>query len=167
MNKRLIITILALLVFTISAIAQPKPTPAERKQHKRVEAEKIAFITKELELSSDEAKVFWPVYEQAVREDRQGFKTIRVKFDALKTAVEEGKSESEVKALLDDFIEAKASHRNGLEAYTDEFIKVLGIEKTAKLFIAEDDFRARQIHQLTGMGPKDGPDKDKERRSKK
>jgi len=157
MNKRLIITFLAIFVSAMSVFAQPKPTAAQRKEHKRVEAEKIAFITKELDLSSEEAKVFWPIYEEAVKKDREGFKTIRSKFDALKSAVEAGKSDEEVQQLLNDFIEAKNSHKNRLEVAAPEFIEVLGVEKTARLFIAEDDFRARQIHQLTGYGPKEKP----------
>ena len=36
--------------------------PGERRE--KMEAQKIAFITKQLELTPDEAKVFWPVYNE-------------------------------------------------------------------------------------------------------
>ena len=44
---------------TLPAIAQGPPTDVRE----RVEAAKVGFITREVKLSPDEAKVFWPVYE--------------------------------------------------------------------------------------------------------
>jgi len=149
MNKRLFITILAFVAISMTAIAQPKPTAAQRKEHKRVEAERIAFITKELDLSPEEAEAFWPVYNYAQKQDREGFHETRTKFDALREGVESGKSDAEIQALIDEFVRAKEEHKPGMEAYAEDFIKVIGVEKTAKLFIAEDDFRARQIKKLS------------------
>ena len=44
---------------TLPAIAQGPPTDVRE----RVEAAKVGFITREVKLTPDEAKVFWPVYE--------------------------------------------------------------------------------------------------------
>jgi len=44
-------------------------------KRKKIESQKIAFITKALDLSSEEAQVFWPVYNDFSDE----MKTIRKK----------------------------------------------------------------------------------------
>ena len=116
----------------------------------RIQSEHIAYLTTELELTPEEAEKFWPIYNKAHQEQMDNNQDYRKALKDLKTAVKEGKSESEVKAALDAYNQAKNSQRNVLADYQKDFIKIIGVVKTAKLYVAEDSFRTRQIHNLTG-----------------
>ncbi|MBQ5517559.1 MAG: hypothetical protein IIT92_04060, partial [Bacteroidales bacterium] len=52
------------LFVSVLLFAQPQGKPNEEQRKKdweRLQAEKIAFITQELDLTPEEAQVFWPV----------------------------------------------------------------------------------------------------------
>ena len=118
----------------------------------RIQSEHIAYLTSELELTPEEAERFWPIYNKAHQEQMDNNQNYRKALKDLKMAVKEGKSETDIKAALDAYNKAKSGQRNVLADYQKDFIKILGVVKTAKLYVAEDSFRTRQIHNLTGGG---------------
>lgn len=118
----------------------------------RIQSEHIAYLTSELELTPEEAERFWPIYNKAHQEQMDNNQNYRKALKDLKMAVKEGKSETDIKAALDAYNKAKNDQRNVLADYQKDFIKILGVVKTAKLYVAEDSFRTRQIHNLTGGG---------------
>ena len=91
-----------LTIAASSASAQPKD---KGNWHERVQAEKIAFITAELELSPEEAQVFWPVYNQLNAEakalQQASANAYRTLVQALKEATA---SDKEIDKLLDDYL---------------------------------------------------------------
>lgn len=116
----------------------------------RIQSEHIAYLTSELELTPKEAEKFWPIYNKAHQEQMENNQDYRKALKNLKQVLKEGKDESEVKAALEAYNKAKSGQRNVLADYQKDFIKILGVTKTAKLYVAEDSFRTRQIHNLTG-----------------
>jgi hypothetical protein len=97
------------------------------KRAEKVQALKIAFITQKLELTSDEAQRFWPVYNRFESEVRQVMMDNKLGGDAI---------DNEEKVL------------NVKKRYRSEFIKVLGQQKTNTLFNAEKEFRGVLMRQL-------------------
>lgn len=97
------------------AVQQPKHTSGE------LELMKIAFITKRLNLSPDEAQRFWPVYNQYAAEVRQAHQAYRVHKNEL---------------ILDESI------LTSKKKFSPEFSKVISPEKTNEFFRAEKDFGA-------------------------
>lgn len=123
----------------------------------RLQSEHVAYLTNELQLTPEEAQAFWPVYNKAQEEQKKNHCELSAAKKALKDAVKEGKGESELKNALTAYNKARASQRYVIGDYQSQFEKILGVEKTAKLYLAEDSFRTRQIHRL-GDGVK-GPQK--------
>ncbi|TAD85949.1 MAG: hypothetical protein EAY75_10005 [Bacteroidetes bacterium] len=68
MNRKLLYTLATCLLLQIAAYAQPP------QREEMLESLRIAYITKQLELSGEEAQKFWPVYNSYQQEQR---KTIR------------------------------------------------------------------------------------------
>lgn len=101
---------------------------AQTKQNReeKIESLKIAFITEKLQLTSDEAKKFWPVYNDYERE----VKTIAANSKNV------GVIENE-----ENLVAVKKKYRPSFE-------KILGTEKMNKLFIAEREFRNLLIKRL-------------------
>jgi hypothetical protein len=111
-------------------------------------AEKIAFLTLEVGLTLEEAQAFWPVYNQVEKEkDEAMFNLIRAHKEMSK-ALEEKKSEKEVAALLDKYLEAQKKVNEIENAIAAKYKAVLPVEKVAKLYVAEEKFRRQQIRRL-------------------
>ena len=140
--KKIISLVGVALVLTLTASAQKK---GENWQEK-VRAERVAFLTTELDLSEAEAQVFWPVYNAVQQERRDAFKAVRSATKALSEALKKG--EGDTAALLDDYLKAREKTTALERSSVERFKKVLPIEKVAKLTLAEEKFRHRQIGQL-------------------
>ena len=111
-------------------------------------AEKIAFLTLEVGLTPEEAQAFWPVYNQVETEkDEAMFAMIRAHKEMSK-AIEEKKSEKEVSALLDTYLEAQKKLNDIENGIAARYKAVLPVEKVAKLYAAEEKFRRQQIRKL-------------------
>jgi superfamily I DNA/RNA helicase len=63
-------------------------------------------------------------------------------------ALEEKKSEKEVAALLDKYLEAQKKVNEIENAIAAKYKAVLPVEKVAKLYVAEEKFRRQQIRRL-------------------
>jgi len=118
---------LLILVLSVCSISFLKAQDEiEGKRAEKVQALKIAFITQRLQLTSEEAQKFWPVY---------------------------GQYENDLKSVLGnnrsgDVIDNEEKVLNIRKKYRPEFTKVLGQERMNKLFNAEKDFRSVLLQRL-------------------
>ena len=140
--KKIISLVGVALVLTLTASAQKK---GENWQEK-VRAERVAFLTTELDLSEAEAQDFWPVYNAVQKERRDAFKAVHSAAKALSNALKKG--EGDTAALLEAYLKAHEQTTALERSSVERFKKVLPIEKVAKLTLAEEKFRHRQIGQL-------------------
>ena len=62
MKRNILFTLLSVLIVISASYAQPGQMGREARE--RIEAQRIAFITKELSLTPDEATRFWPIYNE-------------------------------------------------------------------------------------------------------
>ena len=113
-------------------------------------SEKIAFLTNEMQITPEEAQSFWPVYNQIFKDKDEALKNVFKTFRELEEAIENGKSEKEIKRLLAAYLEAEQRQRDTDSQVAEQIGKVLPVEKTARFFIAEEKFRRQQIHRLHG-----------------
>ena len=162
--KKFLIAVSALFMVLSLSAQQPHGHPEKKgfskedmenfkkNAQERLQSEHVAYLTSELDLTPEEAQAFWPVYNKAHKEQMENHDAYRQALRSLKQALKEGKSEKEISAALEEYNKAKNSQRNILADYQKDFIKILGVTKTAKLYVAEDSFRTRQIHRLSGNG---------------
>ncbi|MCR5003712.1 MAG: hypothetical protein K5984_05015 [Bacteroidales bacterium] len=144
MKKVILAAVAALICFTVSAQGE------KQNWREKMMAEKIAFITTELNLTPEEAQDFWPIYNKAEEERGQFFKESHMAYKKIKTAIEEGATEENLKALIKDYTEIQKRGTEIDSKYFAEYIKVISAEKTAKLILSEEKFRRSQIHKLSG-----------------
>ncbi len=111
-------------------------------------AEKIAFITVELGLTSEEAQIFWPVYNEVSKEKDKATHNVFKAFKALEDALNNGKPEKEIAPLLEDYLEALEKQRKTDNEAPAKYRKVLSEEKMAKLFVSEEKFRRQHIRRM-------------------
>jgi len=116
-------------------------------QQKNVEAQRIAFITQELSLTPDEAKVFWPVYNEydAKRHDLK-----KSHKNAEKLHKEEiGKlTEKEADQILDNQLIEAQKLLDLRKEYNTKFKAVLPAVKVLQLYDAEREFQKILMEKL-------------------
>lgn len=139
----------ALLALSALAYGQDRGAGSDfaRQWQERIESEKIAFLTNEMSLTTKEAQAFWPLYNQAQKEQREAVENTMKAYMALDKALREGKTGKEVDTLLDRYLKAIEA-QNVSSKYAKEYLKVLPADKVARLFIGEEKFRQSQIHRL-------------------
>ena len=125
----------AAAAFTLLSISSAQAHPkGHGNWQEKIRSEKIAFITSELNLTPEEAQVFWPVYNQVDKERDEAIRRVFRSYKAVEDAVAAGKDEKELNKLLDEHLAAlKAQGEVEQKAYKD-YAKVLPTEKLAKLY---------------------------------
>lgn len=143
---RLFAVMTAVALFSITAAAQPKENWQDR-----IKSEKIAFITAELELTPEEAQVFWPVYNQIEKTAQEAQKAVMTSYRALLEALKsDTATDKEIDKLLDEYLAAKLAQKNLGKDDAAKFRKVLSSKKVAKLYVAEEKFRRHHIRNFNG-----------------
>ena len=154
-----LVSILLTVSIAVAALAQPQEGRRGhgRPDFEKMKAERVAFITSEVGLTSQDAEVFWPIYNKAEDQQIQLQKAEKKAYMDLAKALKDG--EGNVDALLDAYIQAKQANVNVHFNYVKEYKKAIGVEKTAKFFTCEERFRRQQIGKLGGQrqgGPRFG-----------
>ena len=114
----------------------------------RLEAMKIGFITERLNLSSDEAKVFWPVYNKFTDDMKKLRQSSKGKISE-EMADMPAMTDSEAEKVLNDMVNFKIQEADLLKKYAAEFKKVLPVKKVVLLFKAENDFKRELLKKLS------------------
>lgn len=128
-----------------SVLGQPKHNGDWKE---KIMAEKIAFLTMELDLTATEAQAFWAVYNQINKERDEATGNVFKTYHAMRMAVSEGKSQKEISFLLDRYLDATDKQRELENGVGDRFKAVLPVEKVAKLYIGEEKFRRQHIRKM-------------------
>ena len=143
-------TVLLAVCIAAAAFAQPQGD-FKNKGHKpdfdKIKAEKVAFITSEVGLTSKEAEAFWPIYNKVEEEQNALMKAEREASKALRKAMEEGQ---DTKALLDKYLKTKEANVNLQVRAAKDYKKVLSDEKVAKFYLCEEKFLRTQLGKLRG-----------------
>ena len=106
--KSLKIFAAALAAFALLSITNVDAQSKKEGWQDKVKSEKIGFITVELNLTPEEAQVFWPVYNEIANRKAELQKQVRESYKALLKALnEEGTTDKEIDKLLDNYLAAK------------------------------------------------------------
>ena len=124
-----------------------------------IQSRKIAFFTKALELNSEEAKVFWPVYDKCEKEMNAARKEMRKSAKALQDACKEERSDEEIRSLAETYYQnlERVSSLQKLHYY--EYQKVLPIKKAAMVRMVEERFMNSLIREWRKPVQQPRPDK--------
>jgi len=120
MKKSILIPILSLTVLFANSQDQRFQRENRLAEIKKIQAMEMAFITKELNLSPNEAQKFWPVFNQYRNE--------------LKSVVAEKK--------MGDQLEKQQKTLDIRKKYRDDFSKVISQERANKVFETEGEFKS-------------------------
>ena len=152
--KKVISVLCLLAVLATGALAQEQRQQRGRQGRggegwrERVRAEKVAFLTEQIDLTESEAQVFWPIYNQLQNEQRESFEAVRKAYEAMEKGVNEGKTGKEMEKLVEAYVDAKDKNEGIETKYLNKLMKALPAEKVARYYVAEEKFRHQQIGRL-------------------
>jgi Spy/CpxP family protein refolding chaperone len=140
-----------MMMATVALMAQPPHAkPGEKGKNKpdkaEIEAQFIAYITKELSLTPEEAKVFWPVHDK-YREEMKALHKERRELMKERKAGEE-LTDAQVEELIQKHFSIKDKELALEKKYHTEFKKVLPVKKVAKLYRAEQQFKRDILKEM-------------------
>jgi hypothetical protein len=125
----------------------PKNKVAREERRDNIESMKIAFLTKKLDLTPEEAQQFWPVYNQYTdklqelrKKHRLENKDAKHNFDIM--------TDKEVEQTVDNEMAFRQKEIDIQKDYHSKFKAVLPIKKVAKLYQAEEQFKRVLLDKL-------------------
>ena len=152
-NKNILqnsILTIVIALFSFYGLSQPGDTRQSKKD--KIEQLKIAFITKELDLSTEEAEKFWPVYNDmsdALKAEKKSRRTkvreLKDNFDSL--------SENEIKKKAIEILDSEISEAELKKEYTEKIAEIIGYKKAILLLRVEKRFKQELLKKLNeGQG---------------
>ncbi len=129
----------------LPAIAVPAQDTPQESPEEKVKSLEILYISRELDLTPEEAQKFWPVYKKYSEEVNVLIAERRKKSRELKTQPRTDKLANEA---LDKELGYEKRMLDIKTKYKEEFLKVLPAKKVSNLYRAEREFRSMMIRQL-------------------
>ncbi len=153
---RIIIIYSILLIFSASLYAQPPRAGRSMTDERReaIETRKIAYFTKKMDLTTDEAAAFWPIYNAYSREIEELSENTRRKREQKPEVAE--LSENEAIKFVEDELQRFETAAALRRTYTKKMLEVIPAQKVALLFEAEKSFNrmifreAQRRHRING-----------------
>ncbi len=142
--------IASLLLFFPSLLWAQRPQPEE------IESLKIAYFTQKLDLSTEEAKVFWPIYNEMQREQNALRKERSQKMISFRKVSEiDNLSDSQIQTLISSEFEFRQRDLNLEKKYFNKFKSVLPIKIIGKYYRAQEGFKRELLNRFKeGVQPK-------------
>lgn len=128
MKKFLLITIIATVSLFSAKAQDDQPTPDEKQRQEKIQALYVAYITRQLELTPDEAQKFWPVHTQFTNELK---------------AVKPNLPELEKQQLV----------LNIKKKYQENFNRVLGPKRCEHFFRMDGEFKRKLLERMRKQNP--------------
>ncbi len=149
-NNKLIL----LGIFFFSLISYAQPHFKEKKE--QIKALKVAFITNELSLTSDEAAAFWPLYNTYDNKQNEiRLKKIKSFIDKMDTEAINKMSEKEASLILAQYESFEEEMYLNRKKFILSLKGVLPSIKIIKLKKSEDNFNKKLLQQYRDRRPRD------------
>ncbi|MBE0662101.1 MAG: hypothetical protein IH597_06500 [Bacteroidales bacterium] len=154
----MVVPVLMIVIASHALFAQQRPGLQQGRE--RLEVAKTTFLSRQMKLTPEEARLFWPVYDQ-YQEALSQLKDERLEaFQSIAEGLE-NKSDQEINAMIDERLlhaEKALAARKKLVRDLREFLPPI---KIAVFFRAEQQFnrelQQRMIERRNGRRPP-GPD---------
>jgi hypothetical protein len=139
--KREIFALLILAGFTFSGAV------AQNQGREKLDAYRIAFFTKRLNLTPQEAEKFWPVYNE-FQNKRNSIQMERVQLNRNVNQNELNMSEKDMAEAGDKLISLQMQEANLAMDYHKKFKEILSPVKVLRLYQAENLYRLQLLNEL-------------------
>ena len=120
---------------------------AQNPDNPEIQAFRVGFYTKRLQLTPDEAKGFWPLHDAYSAELRAAQKASRQKLAEI-TQGAQALSDEQLSSKSDEFLVLKQKEFDLVKKYHEEFKKVLPVRKVALLYVVESNYKKKLLEEI-------------------
>ena len=135
--KEFILGLCFVCVGVVSLFAQPGG-----RGNAKIEAQKVAYITNRLDLTSEESAVFWPIYNQ-FQKDRKAINRKHQRKQRI-----ENMSDAELEEQMTSNFNKDQELLDLKKTYFEKLKKVMSIRKIATLHVAEREFKTTILDMM-------------------
>lgn len=144
--KKAALVFIGLMVFTCSNI-MAQEHGREDDFEKKYHAQKIAYLTTEMDLSPEEAALFWPLYNAHEKEKGVLIDEMKLYRREVSQKEDEFTEEEALAALL--FLQKNMDQMHDLEKqYQNQYLEVISAKKVLILLKGEKEFRRKLLREL-------------------
>lgn len=141
-----------LFAFMLFVLLMPANVIAQNPAMEKLNAYKIAFFTRRLNLTPQEAEKFWPVYNE-YQNKRMQIQTERARVNRDVNQNELNMSEKEMIEIADKLISMEVDEAMLAQEYHKRFKEVLTPQKVIRLYQAENQYRLQLLNELRENNP--------------
>ncbi|NQU85248.1 MAG: hypothetical protein HQ541_05760 [Mariniphaga sp.] len=136
-----------LVVFAFISTANAQRRGPSEEESEKFRAKKISFLTEQLELTPKEAEKFWPIYNQAEKENWEA-QTKRREIENRVQKENGNLTDKEIIALTKEMVETHKAEALVREKYNKKYLDVLPPKKILKLYQAEHQFLRQMLREF-------------------
>ncbi len=155
MKRIIFLLTIAVLLFAQSTVFAQRGQGHDKERWEKYKAEKVAFLTTNLDLTPEEAQKFWPVYNQMEKEKSE-MQMRRREMEHKVRDAEETLSDNEIIKLTREFASTQEKEGALNTKYNEEFLKILSPQKVLKLYKVEGEFRMYLFKKYRDQNRKEG-----------
>lgn len=144
--RDIFVSIVLLTLFSSIAFGQEyDPPPFEK-----IKAEKIAFLTTKLELTVEEAQLFWPLYNE---EEKKRDELMEENRNLMDKYLQKKKdlTGKEMETFTDRYVEIEIEMANITKNFHARYKKIFSAEKLFKYYHAEKQFKSELLRRMRDM----------------
>lgn len=139
------------LVFGTLIFLLPLTLLAQRPKSEEIESLKIAYFTQKLDLSPDEAKIFWPIYNDMQSEQNALRKERMQKMISFRKVNEiDNLTDAQVQSLITSEFDFKQRDLNLDKKYYSKLKAKLPIKIVGKFYRAQEGFKRELLNKFRG-----------------
>lgn len=139
------------LLFVALMFLLPTTLLAQRPKGEEIESLKIAFFTQKLDLSPEEAKIFWPIYND-MQEEQNALRKERMQkmISFRKTTEIDNLTDAQVQSLITSEFDFKQKDLNLDKKYYNRLKSALPIKVVGKFYRAQEGFKRELLNRFKG-----------------
>lgn len=152
MYKRTI-TLLTVMLITVSAVLGQT-----REQMEKIQQMKIAFITERLDMNTEQAQAFWPIYnDYSKRHDQIRKAQMNKMREVRRTKTWEDLSDAEANELLGRFLDGNIDIARNQQDLYKKLDGILTPVQKLRLYQSETEFTKQLVKRLRNEGRENRP----------
>ncbi len=141
---RTILFAIMILFCSLQLFAQRQPM--DPKMIEVIKCKKVAFITEQVGLTSQEGEKFWPVYNKL---EKERLELMDKKRDLEEPAEDKSvKNDDYYRRLTSEIVAVHIREGKLIEEYNSKFLSILPAEKVVKLYRSERKFRSYLMQEM-------------------
>ena len=137
---------ITLILFFISVISI-KTTFAQEQRREEIESFRVAYFTRQVGLNTEEAKKFWPIFNEMQEEIQKLHRERRNRHRAGRDNYE-NISDAELEKMINEEFVSRQKELDIEKKYHEKFKDILPMKKLAQFYRAQEGFKRELLKKI-------------------